>query len=48
MFHLAHYNNILKILNAFNPEVLKKASAYFGGGTLLALEYDEYRLSKEY
>lgn len=47
MFNLEHHNKILKILNAFNPEVLKKSSAYFCGGTLLALEYDEYRLSKD-
>ncbi|GAA6615752.1 nucleotidyl transferase AbiEii/AbiGii toxin family protein [Scytonema sp. NUACC26] len=47
MFHLEHHNKILKILNAFNPEVLTKASAQFAGGTLLALEYDEYRLSKD-
>ncbi|MUG94197.1 nucleotidyl transferase AbiEii/AbiGii toxin family protein [Scytonema sp. UIC 10036] len=47
MFHIEHHNKILKILNAFNPEVLKKASAHFAGGTLLALEYDEYRLSKD-
>jgi hypothetical protein len=47
MFDLNHHNKILKILNAFNPEVFKKASAYFAGGTLLALEYDEYRLSKD-
>jgi hypothetical protein len=45
--HLEHHNKILKILNAFNPEVLKQASAQFAGGTLLALEYDEYRLSKD-
>jgi Nucleotidyl transferase AbiEii toxin, Type IV TA system len=47
MFNLEHHNKILKILNAFNPEVLQKASAHFAGGTLLALEYDEYRLSKD-
>ncbi len=47
MFGIEHHNNILKILDAFNPEVFKKAFAYFDGGTLLALEYDEYRLSKD-
>ncbi|WP_228014798.1 nucleotidyl transferase AbiEii/AbiGii toxin family protein [Fortiea sp. LEGE XX443] len=47
VFDLNHHNKILKILNAFNPEILKKASAHFAGGTLLALEYDEYRLSKD-
>ncbi|MBW4616785.1 MAG: nucleotidyl transferase AbiEii/AbiGii toxin family protein [Desmonostoc vinosum HA7617-LM4] len=47
MFHLEHHNKILKILNTFNREVLQKADAHFAGGTLLALEYDEYRLSKD-
>ncbi|MBG1258388.1 nucleotidyl transferase AbiEii/AbiGii toxin family protein [Nostoc commune] len=47
MFHIEHHNQILKILNGFNPEVLRNASALFAGGTLLALEYDEYRLSKD-
>ncbi|MBD2775137.1 nucleotidyl transferase AbiEii/AbiGii toxin family protein [Iningainema tapete] len=47
MFNLDHHNKILKILNAFNPEVLRNASALFAGGTLLSLEYDEYRLSKD-
>lgn len=47
MFQIEHHNKILKILNTFNPEVLQKADAHFAGGTLLALEYDEYRLSKD-
>lgn len=47
MFNIEHHQKILKILKSFNPEVLKKASAYFADGTLLALEYDEYRLSKD-
>lgn len=46
-FNLSHHNKILKILNAFKREVLDKASAHFAGGTLLALEHDEYRLSKD-
>ncbi|MBD2195108.1 nucleotidyl transferase AbiEii/AbiGii toxin family protein [Calothrix anomala FACHB-343] len=47
MFNLSHHNTILNILNNFNSEVLKNAAAHFAGGTLLALEYDEYRLSKD-
>nr|MDZ8037994.1 nucleotidyl transferase AbiEii/AbiGii toxin family protein [Nostoc sp. CreGUA01] len=47
IFNLDHHNKILKILNTFNPEVLRNAFALFAGGTLLALEYDEYRLSKD-
>lgn len=34
-FSLDHHNKILTILESLDPEVLKKGSAYFGGGTLL-------------
>lgn len=46
-FKLEHHNKILAILDSFNPEVLKQGSAYFGGGTLLALDFEEYRWSKD-
>lgn len=46
-FRLAHHNKILTILNSFNFDVLKEGSAYFGGGTLLALDFGEYRWSKD-
>ncbi len=46
-FKLAHHNKILTILNSLDDEILKKGSAYFGGGTLLALDLDEYRWSKD-
>lgn len=46
-FRLAHHNKILTILESLDPEVLKKGSAYFGGGTLLALDFGEYRWSKD-
>lgn len=42
-FRLDHHNKILTILESLDPEVLKKGSAYFGGGTLLALDFAEYR-----
>lgn len=44
-FRLAHHNKILTILNSLDADILKKGSAYFGGGTLLSLDFDEYRLS---
>ena len=46
-FKLAHHNKILTILNSLDDDILKKGSAYFGGGTLLALDFDEYRWSKD-
>lgn len=46
-FKLEHHNKILAILDSFNPEVLKAGLAYFGGGTLLALDFEEYRWSKD-
>ncbi len=46
-FKLDHHHKILTILNSLDDKVLKKGSAYFGGGTLLALDFDEYRWSKD-
>jgi hypothetical protein len=46
-FRLDHHNKILTILESLDPEVLKKGSAYFGGGTLLSLDFGEYRWSKD-
>lgn len=46
-FKLDHHNQILTILECLDSEVLKKGSAYFGGGTLLALDFEEYRWSKD-
>jgi hypothetical protein len=47
MFKLAHHNTILTILKNLDSDVLKKSSAYFGGGTLLSLDFEEYRWSKD-
>ncbi|MGI2909544.1 nucleotidyl transferase AbiEii/AbiGii toxin family protein [Tolypothrix sp. VBCCA 56010] len=46
-FRLDHHNKILTILECLDCEVLRKGSAYFGGGTLLALDFEEYRWSKD-
>lgn len=46
-FKLEHHNKILAILDSFNPEVLKAGSTYFGSETLLALDFGEYRWSKD-
>ncbi len=46
-FKLNHHRKIIKILNSFNPTILQESHAYFGGGTLLALLFDEYRQSND-
>lgn len=46
-FKVDHHNKILTILECLDCEVLKKGSTYFGGGTLLALDFEEYRSSKD-
>lgn len=46
-FRLDHHNKILTILKSLNSDVLKKGSAYFGGGTFIALDFEEYRWSKD-
>jgi len=46
-FKLEHHNHILTILNSLNKQVFQKNKAYFGGGTLIALLYNEYRQSND-
>jgi Nucleotidyl transferase AbiEii toxin, Type IV TA system len=46
-FRLDHHNKILTILKSLDGHMLKEGSAYFGGGTLLALDFQEYRWSKD-
>lgn len=46
-FRLDHHNKILAILQSLNCNVLENGSAYFGGGTIIALDFDEYRWSKD-
>ncbi|MGB7441300.1 MAG: nucleotidyl transferase AbiEii/AbiGii toxin family protein [Coleofasciculaceae cyanobacterium] len=47
MVHLAQHQTILDILSQLNAIFLNQCKTYFGGGTLLALTYDEYRLSQD-
>lgn len=46
-FSLGHHNKILTILTSLNADLFREGSAYFGGGTLLALDFGEYRWSKD-
>lgn len=47
MFELDHHRKILTILNALDSDFFRAINACFGGGTLLALLYGEYRWSKD-
>ena len=47
MFELEHHQKIISIVNALDADFFDEIGAYFGGGTLLALAYNEYRLSKD-
>lgn len=46
-FRFDYHNKILTILSSLNTDLLREGSAYFGGGTLLALDFGEYRWSKD-
>jgi len=46
-FKHSFHQKIHNILKSLNPSVFKEAGAYFGGGTLLTLRFNEYRWSKD-
>jgi hypothetical protein len=45
MFRRQHHNDILKILQNLNGDLLEEAECFFGGGTAIVLDLDEYRES---
>lgn len=47
MFSNPWHNHVITILRLLKPDFFKACGIYFGGGTLLALNYDEYRLSRD-
>ncbi len=47
MFELDHHQKILTILKSLNVDFFDRSNAYFGGGTQLALQFGEYRWSKD-
>lgn len=47
MFTENYNQNVVTVLNALKADFFTEISAYFGGGTLLTLLYDEYRVSKD-
>ncbi len=46
-FKIGHHQRIYRVLENFNREFLTACRAYFGGGTLLALDLGEYRTSND-
>jgi Nucleotidyl transferase AbiEii toxin, Type IV TA system len=46
-FKFDFHNQIITILDSLNAEVLSRGGAYFGGGSLIALDLGEYRWSKD-
>jgi hypothetical protein len=47
MFSNPLHNHVLTILRLLKADFLESCGVYFGGGTLLALNYGEYRLSRD-
>ena len=45
MFSREHHKSVITVLNALAPDYFQARQCYFGGGTLLALEFGEYRES---
>lgn len=45
MFKQEHNNNILKVLKAIDSRLFIECNVYFGGGTALILDHQEYRKS---
>jgi Nucleotidyl transferase AbiEii toxin, Type IV TA system len=46
-FQIGHHQRIYRVLENLNHEFLSDCHAYFGGGTLLALDLGEYRTSND-
>ncbi len=46
-FNLDIHNKIITILESLNSEILTTSNTYFGGGTRITLDFDEYRQSKD-
>lgn len=46
-FKFDFHNKILKVLESLNPELLANNYTYFGGGTLITLDFGEYRWSQD-
>ncbi|MEE9353951.1 MAG: nucleotidyl transferase AbiEii/AbiGii toxin family protein [Methylococcaceae bacterium] len=47
LFEIEYHQKIITVLESLNADFFHEIGAYFGGGTLLALLYGEYRWSKD-
>lgn len=47
IFEFEHHNQILKLLRSLDSDLLLRSHAYFGEGTVLALDFQEYRHSQD-
>jgi len=45
MFKRPHHQRIAKVLKSFNVDFLRESQCFFGGGTAIVLQLDEYRES---
>lgn len=45
MFERPHHDRIAQVLHALNAPLLRESNCLFGGGTVIALRYGEYRES---
>ncbi len=45
MFRLSHHNAIHQVLRSFNSHLFQQANCFFGGGTAIVLNLEEYRES---
>jgi Nucleotidyl transferase AbiEii toxin, Type IV TA system len=46
-FRYPLHNQILRVLQSLDRDFLQSCETYFGGGTMLVMEYGEYRLSRD-
>lgn len=47
MFKHEHHRKLLSVLHRLRPEIVEACGLVFAGGTALAMEYGEYRLSRD-
>lgn len=47
MFRREQHRKVLSLLQAFDPEILSRCGFFFGGGTRIVLDLDEYRESRD-
>lgn len=46
-FQYPLHNQILRVLQSIDRQFFQSCKTYFGGGTMLVMAYEEYRLSRD-